>query len=462
MLEVASPAEARAHILLEMRPNGQNAILIAHPGDTKPVTLSFDQWSDGPLGAGFSYEDFLEPQYYWPNQTLLEETRYGARDCDVLKSVPGASDRTHYAEIRAWLDHSIGFPVHVEKTLKGTGGVKEFTYFGLRQNGGVWSATQVEQKMRGRAGSMLLIIDRGSAKANLGSSDFSAAPTAGLGWTGTTFLGRLMDLLLGILCFAAALIFAGFLYQWIGSHRDRLRYARDGRWVKTESGCELYLLEKGSGGPAVLFEAGIAATNLNWFHIQEAVSRFTCTASYDRGGLGWSNPCRTARTPSNIASELHDMLQGAGIQPPYILVGHSFGGLVMRRYAVMHPKDVAGVVLIDPMRIEEWPPLDPSKQFMVDRGKRLTRCAIPIARFGLARLAVTSLLCRSGGISRWLAGAAGDGGRHVLGRITDEVGKLPQEVWPIVAAHWSRPEYYEGMYSHVVAVPDTVREMQDA
>jgi hypothetical protein len=175
MLEVASPAEARAHILLEMRPNGQNAILIAHPGDTKPVTLSFDQWSDGPLGAGFSYEDFLEPQYYWPNQTLLEETRYGARDCDVLKSVPGASDRTHYAEIRAWLDHSIGFPVHVEKTLKGTGGVKEFTYFGLRQNGGVWSATQVEQKMRGRAGSMLLIIDRGSAKANLGSSDFSAA-----------------------------------------------------------------------------------------------------------------------------------------------------------------------------------------------------------------------------------------------------------------------------------------------
>jgi pimeloyl-ACP methyl ester carboxylesterase len=271
-----------------------------------------------------------------------------------------------------------------------------------------------------------------------------------------------MDLLLGILCFAAALIFAGFLYQWIGSHRDRLRYARDGRWVKTESGCELYLLEKGSGGPAVLFEAGIAATNLNWFHIQEAVSRFTCTASYDRGGLGWSNPCRTARTPSNIASELHDMLQGAGIQPPYILVGHSFGGLVMRRYAVMHPKDVAGVVLIDPMRIEEWPPLDPSKQFMVDRGKRLTRCAIPIARFGLARLAVTSLLCRSGGISRWLAGAAGDGGRHVLGRITDEVGKMPQEVWPIVAAHWSRPEYYEGMYSHVVAVPDTVREMQDA
>jgi len=222
------------------------------------------------------------------------------------------------------------------------------------------------------------------------------------------------------------------------------------------------LVEKGSGGPAVLFEAGIAATNLNWYHIQETVSRFTCTASYDRSGLGWSSPCRTSRTPGNIAVELHAMLRCAGIKPPYILVGHSFGGLVMRRYALSYPEDVAGVVLIDPMRCEEWPPLNPAKQFMLDRGKRLSRFAIPIARFGLARLAVTSLLCRSGRLSGRLAGAAGTGGRHVLNRVTEEVGKMPREVWPIVAAHWSRPGYYAGMRSHVEAVPDTVREMQDA
>jgi pimeloyl-ACP methyl ester carboxylesterase len=61
-----------------------------------------------------------------------------------------------------------------------------------------------------------------------------------------------------------------------------------------------------------------------------------------------------------------------------------------------------------------------------------------------------------------LAGAAGNGGRHVLKRVTDEVGKMPSEVWPIVAAHWSRPGYYAGMRSHVEAVPDTVREMQNA
>ncbi|HVC47814.1 MAG TPA: alpha/beta hydrolase [Terracidiphilus sp.] len=271
-----------------------------------------------------------------------------------------------------------------------------------------------------------------------------------------------MNYLLSIPFFVAALVAAGFLYQWFGAHFDRRRYAGTGRWVDIGGSRRLYLLEKGSGEATVLFEAGIAATNLNWFQIQETVSQFAATASYDRGGLGWSSPCRTARTPTNIAAELHEMLQGAGLKPPYILVGHSFGGLVMRRFALLYPQEVTSIMLVDPMRCEEWPPLDPTKQASLDRGMRLSSFAIPIARLGLARLAVTSLLCRSGRIAERLAGAAGDGGKHVLGRIKGEVGKMPPEVWPIVAAHWSRPGYYAGMRSHVAAVPDTVREMQDA
>ena len=250
-----------------------------------------------------------------------------------------------------------------------------------------------------------------------------------------------MYIVVTIVALAALVVAAGFLYQVIGSHRDRLKFSGAGRSIDIGCGHRLYMLEKGSGGPTVLFEAGIAATNLNWFHIQETVARFTHTVSYDRGGLGWSGPSSTARTPGNCASELHDLLQRAGIKPPYILVGHSFGGLVMRRYALSYPEDVAGVVLVDPMRCEEWPPMSPLKQHEVDRGKRLSNYAVPIARFGLARLAVTSLLCRSGRVSHKLAGAAGAGGRHVLGRVTEEVGKMPKEVWPSVAAHWSRPGY---------------------
>jgi pimeloyl-ACP methyl ester carboxylesterase len=271
-----------------------------------------------------------------------------------------------------------------------------------------------------------------------------------------------VNIFLWIIGSTAVLIGIGFLYQLIGSHFDRKRFAGSGRWVTIGHNCRLYLLEKGSGGPTVIFEAGIAATNLNWCHIQETVSRFTGTASYDRGGLGFSSPSRTPRTPGNIAVELHDMLQSAGIEPPYILVGHSFGGLVMRRFALLYPEDVQSILLVDPMRCEEWPPLDPSKQSQIDLGSKLTRFAIPIARVGLARLAVTSLLCRSGRLSGKLAGAAGSGGRHVLDRVTEEVRKMPREVWPIIAAHWSRPSYYRGMCSHVEAVPDTVREMHDA
>jgi pimeloyl-ACP methyl ester carboxylesterase len=134
----------------------------------------------------------------------------------------------------------------------------------------------------------------------------------------------------------------------------------------------------------------------------------------------------------------------------------------MRRFALNYPEEVTSVVLVDPMRCEEWPPMNPGKQSEIDRGKRLSRFAIPIAHIGLARLAVTSLFCRSGRVAEQLAGAAGDGGKHVLARIKNEVGKMPQEIWPVVAAHWSRPGYYAGMRCHVAAVPDTVREMQNA
>lgn len=178
LVEIDPPSSAplrmdAVRILIEMRPNGQDAIHIARPNHAGLATLPFDRWSDPVFGGAFSYEDFLESQYYWQNQTVLKEARFGARDCDVLKSAPGASDRTHYAEVETWLDHTIAYPVYAEKTLKAGGTVKEFTYLGLRQTSGVWSASQVEARTRGHSGSTLLIIERGSAKAHLGARDFS-------------------------------------------------------------------------------------------------------------------------------------------------------------------------------------------------------------------------------------------------------------------------------------------------
>jgi hypothetical protein len=176
-----SPGNASAggglvtHALLEMRPNGQSSISIAHPRDKSPTTLPVEKWSEGPLGPGFGYEDLLEQQYFWAGQASEGNAKFGARDCIIVKSTPGASDRSHYALVKTWLDPSIGFPVYVEKTVRESGVVKEFTYYGIRHEEGVWSAHQVEVKVRGQSGSTLLILDRGSARANLTLADFNPA-----------------------------------------------------------------------------------------------------------------------------------------------------------------------------------------------------------------------------------------------------------------------------------------------
>jgi pimeloyl-ACP methyl ester carboxylesterase len=156
------------------------------------------------------------------------------------------------------------------------------------------------------------------------------------------------------------------------------------------------------------------------------------------------------------------MLEAARIHPPYVLVGHSYGGMVMRQFALLYPGEVSGVVLVDPMRCSEWPPINVGRQATLNRAIRYLRCAVPVAHIGLARLAVTSALCGSGVLARRMASVAGDGGCHVLGRVTGELEKMPREIRPCIAAHWSRADFYKGMRSHIEAVPATVREMCSA
>ncbi len=274
-------------------------------------------------------------------------------------------------------------------------------------------------------------------------------------------MGRLLWLFLLIPVLPAV----GMVYQWIGALNDRRRFLGLGRMVEVGDGRRIYVSDMGremASGPTVIFESGIAATSQNWLRVQESVAGFTRAVSYDRGGLGWSSACISERTPSNIARELRELLQRAGIPGPYVLVGHSFGGLVVRRYAAMYPDEVEGVVLVDPMRTEEWPPANESQRALLERGIRMAGYGVPVARFGLARLATTSLLCRSGRASRAFSRAAGNGGIHVMQRITCEVGKMPRAVWPIVAAHWASPKYYRGLAAHLEAVPATVVEMQTA
>ena len=172
LCEISGPGSQKTSLLLEMSETGQVTIEAVLPGEKTASTLPFERWNDPLVGTDFSYEDMVENQFFWKNQEVLPPEKYGTRDCLVLKSKPGSQDRTYYDSVTSWIDRSILYPVHVVKTLRGTGQQKEFIYYGLRQVGGVWSATQVQAKLQGKPGSSMLVIEGGSGKAKLGPKNF--------------------------------------------------------------------------------------------------------------------------------------------------------------------------------------------------------------------------------------------------------------------------------------------------
>ena len=172
LCEISGPGSEKTSVLLHMTANGHLTIEAMLPGAKAASVLPFERWNEPLMGTDFSYEDMVESQFFWKHQELLASDKYGARDCFVLKSVSGSEDRSYYDSVTSWIDRSILYPVHVVKTLRGTGLQKEFIYYGLRQIGGAWSASQVEAKLQGKPGSSILTIERGSPKANLGPKDF--------------------------------------------------------------------------------------------------------------------------------------------------------------------------------------------------------------------------------------------------------------------------------------------------
>jgi Outer membrane lipoprotein-sorting protein len=172
LCEISGPGPEKTSLLLHMSVSGHVTIEAVLPGEKAASVLPFERWNDPLVGTDFSYEDMVESYLFWRNQELLAPEKYGARDCFVLKSKSDPQDRTYYDSVTSWIDRGILFPVHVVKTLRGTGQQKGFIYYGLRQEGGAWSATQVEAKLQGKPGSSILVIESGSAKANLERKDF--------------------------------------------------------------------------------------------------------------------------------------------------------------------------------------------------------------------------------------------------------------------------------------------------
>jgi hypothetical protein len=177
----SGPGSEKTSILLHLSVNGHLTIEAILPGEKAASVLPFEHWNDPLLGTNFSYEDMVENQFFWKSQELLGTEKYGARDCFVLESTAGAQDRSTYASVKSWIDRSILFPVHVVKTLRGTGQQKEFVYYGLRQVDGAWSASQVEAKLQGKPGASRMIIENGTGRAKLGLKDFDLSQSGAPG-----------------------------------------------------------------------------------------------------------------------------------------------------------------------------------------------------------------------------------------------------------------------------------------
>ena len=139
---------------------------------------------------------------------------------------------------------------------------------------------------------------------------------------------------------------AGALYQAIGHAVDVRRFPERGRAVDI-GGRRMQLYCAGQGSPTVVLEAGIGGLLNSWRSVQPEVARFARVCAYDRAGYGGSDAGPMPRTSAAIAWDLHELLHSAGERPPYVLVGHSFGGYNVRVFNGLYASEVAGIVLVD-------------------------------------------------------------------------------------------------------------------
>src|SRR5262249_35905918 len=143
----------------------------------------------------------------------------------------------------------------------------------------------------------------------------------------------------------ALLAVAGVVYEHRAEKRDREVYPPPGKLVDI-GGYRLHLSCTGAG-PTVVLDYGHQGNYTDWHRAQPQLAEFSRVCLYDRGGYGWSDASPKPRLPSAMAEELRFLLLAAGEVPPYVLVGHSFGGLNALMFAHKYPDEVAGVVLVD-------------------------------------------------------------------------------------------------------------------
>jgi pimeloyl-ACP methyl ester carboxylesterase len=207
-------------------------------------------------------------------------------------------------------------------------------------------------------------------------------------WTGKAILGLIVALL--------ALAAAGAIYQAIATELAERAYPPPGEMVDV-GGYSLHINCVGQGSPTVVLDGGSGEMSAQWVWVQREVSDTTRVCAYDRAGMGWSEMGPEPRDAKQISGELHTLLTEAGIEGPYVLVGHSFGGLYMQTYAARYPDEVAGVALVDSSTEPDQFSQRPETRDSYEPQKQTFAVVPRLARFGVslpARLGIVRLMSK--------------------------------------------------------------------
>jgi pimeloyl-ACP methyl ester carboxylesterase len=232
-----------------------------------------------------------------------------------------------------------------------------------------------------------------------------------------------------------ALLAGGAIYQAIGAAQDTRRFPPPGELVDV-GGHHMHLYCTGEGSPAVILEALSGGSSSYWAWVQPEIAQVTRVCSYDRAGRAWSEAAPESPDQDlwTTAGTLHTLLHNGGVAEPYVLVGHSIGGLYVRAFAQEYPAEVAGVILLDsahPDQLDRYPDLAAANEAFLQQSAVFPT----LARLGLFRLYF----------------AAG-------GEI--DFQELPPQQHGEVAALWSSPSYFRSQRGENVAAPVIYEQSQ--
>jgi len=213
----------------------------------------------------------------------------------------------------------------------------------------------------------------------------------------------------------------------------------------------------GQGSSVVVLESGIAASSVSWARVAPLVAGFATVVTYDRAGLGWSDLAPHSCTALDAARDLAALLDTLGILAPVVIAGHSFGALIARIFQQTYSDRVAGLVLADPVVRAEWRAMTP----MLSRGVMLSRRGATLARLGIVGLALKLLISGSHTMPKMLARISAGRGASVTERLTGEVRKMPAELWPVVAWHWSQAKSFRAMAASLESLPASVGQLDE-